>query len=284
MFRFASLRTTACALGATALSWKTLSCDAVFSQSEFKPFKILVKEKVNHNVNLYRVDLGAGNTMGMTTAGLVQIQGKDKDGKVVARPYTPVSRDTNTKGYMELLVKSYPDGNVSKYLTTLEVGDDIHIKGPFTKMEIKPNFKKEIGLIAGGSGLTPMLQIAEELLENPSDKTKITLVFCNQTEDDIFFRRQLDRLEETYPRFKVVHMLSKPGVGWTGKTGRITKEEIRELMPAPGPDSMIFVCGPPGMYDSVCGPMDFNVYPPGQGALGGYLKDMGYESTMVKKL
>ena len=32
----------------------------------------------------------------------------------------------------------------------------------------------------GGSGLTPMLQVIEELLESPDDETELSLLFCNQ--------------------------------------------------------------------------------------------------------
>ena len=42
--------------------------------------------------------------------------------------------------------------------------------------------------MAGGSGVTPMLQVAGHILRNPEDKTKVSLIFCNQTEDDILLK------------------------------------------------------------------------------------------------
>ena len=44
--------------------------------------------------------------------------------------------------------------------------------------------------IAGGSGLTPMLQVAQEITRNPEDKTEVTLVFANVSEDDILLKKR----------------------------------------------------------------------------------------------
>lgn len=33
--------------------------------------------------------------------------------------------------------------------------------------------------IAGGSGVTPMLQVASEVLRNPDDETEVSLIFGN---------------------------------------------------------------------------------------------------------
>ena len=63
------------------------------------------------------------------------------------------------KGFMEFAIKSYPNGIVSSYLDSLTVGQTIDVKGPITKFTYKPNMKKSIGMLAGGSGLTPMLQV-----------------------------------------------------------------------------------------------------------------------------
>ncbi len=72
------------------------------------------------------------------------------DGKPIVRPYTPTTLNAH-KGSFELVVKIYPQGNVSKYLDGLKVGDSIEVKGPFPKLEYKANMKKKIGLIAGSS-------------------------------------------------------------------------------------------------------------------------------------
>merc|ERR1711907_88683 len=130
----------------------------------------------------------------------------------------------------------------------LQIGDQISVKGCYTKLEIKPNMKREIGLIAGGSGLTPMLQVVEELLESNDDQTKLSLLFCNQSPDDIVLQDRLDALAAKHPRFKVHYCVDKGGADWSGLTGYVTADMIKGIMPEPSPDNMIMVCGPPPMY------------------------------------
>ena len=75
---------------------------------------------------------------------------------------------------------------------------------------------------------------------------------------------------------------SSSGVGaaakssWTGARGLITRELIEAHLPAPTDDVVIFVCGPPGMYESLCGPRD-------DPELTGVLRDLGYSKDQVIK-
>ena len=66
------------------------------------------------------------------------------------RPYTPVS-EKHRVGEFELIVKKYPNGPVSTHMDNMKVGDQLEMKGPFTKYLYKPNMRKEIGMIAGGT-------------------------------------------------------------------------------------------------------------------------------------
>ena len=51
---------------------------------------------------------------------------------------------------------------------------------------------KKLAMIAGGTGITPMLQIAATILDDPSDTTEVSVLYANQTEDDILVREMLD--------------------------------------------------------------------------------------------
>jgi cytochrome-b5 reductase len=110
-------------------------------------------------------------------------------------------------------------------------------------------------MIAGGTGITPMLQIINEILANPNDKTSISLLFANQTEEDILLRNMLEDLSEKYQnRFKVWYTLDRPPQGWTYSSGFVNEEMIREHMPASGPESCVLLCGPPPMIKYACEP------------------------------
>jgi len=69
------------------------------------------------------------------------------------------------------MVQTYPEGKLSKHLAALNPGDTVEFKGPIKKIDVKPNFKKEIGLVAGGSGITPIYQVVDYLLANADSNT-----------------------------------------------------------------------------------------------------------------
>jgi cytochrome-b5 reductase len=46
-------------------------------------------------------------------------------------------------------------------------------------------------------------------------------------------------------------VLEQPPKGWSQGTGRITEVMLREHLPPPGPDAVVFLCGPPPMVDAL---------------------------------
>lgn len=175
-----------------------------------------------------------------------------KDGKEILRSYTPVSSDSVDRGYFELLVKTYEKGNVSLYLDQMKIGDLIRIKGPRGQMRYKPYLCKEIAMLAGGSGITPMMQIIRAILRHPKDFTKISLIYANVNEDDILLRDELDQWCARFPNLlRVYHVLNNPPPNWNGGSGFITTDVIKEHCPAPGKDVKMLLCGPPPMVSAM---------------------------------
>ncbi|KAH8032101.1 hypothetical protein HPB51_023085 [Rhipicephalus microplus] len=140
------------------------------------------------------------------------------------------------QGYFDLVVKVYfrnvhpkfPEGGkMSQHLESLSVGDTIQVRGPSGliryegrgKFAIKPDKKSppqsyqanEIGMIAGGTGITPMLQIIRQVFSDPEDKTNCALIFANQTEDDILLRPELEEVLRQNPgRFRLYLTVDRP--------------------------------------------------------------------------
>jgi len=263
--------------------------NVAISKGGFTALTVSKNEVIGKNVHKVTLDFPQkDHILGMTTAGMLMVQGEKRDGSgSVVRPYTPVSRN-DTVGKLELVVKDYPDvGNVSSYVCRAPVGSEISVKGCFTKIEVLPNKWKKIGMIAGGSGLTPVLQVAEELLSHPEDKTEMTLIFCNSSPDMIFLKEHIDGLaSRSDGRFKVHYCVDKAPEGkWGGLTGYVNESMVKENLPAPeGDNNIIMVCGPPPMYNSICGPKVFpQGKPPAQGELSGILKNIGFTESSVFK-
>ncbi|KAI0865014.1 oxidoreductase NAD-binding domain-containing protein [Xylaria cubensis] len=201
--------------------------------------------------------------------------------KAVLRPYTPTS-DEDAKGYIELIVKKYPDGPMSTYLHDMVPGQRLDFKGPLPKYPWTPNKHEHIALLAGGTGITPMYQLIRAIFNNPDDKTKVTLVFGNVTEEDILLKKELAKIENTYPqRFRAFYVLDNPPKDWAGNKGHITKDLLKTVLPEPKEGNIkIFVCGPPGLYKAISGT---KVSPKDQGELSGILKELGYTEDQVYK-
>jgi cytochrome-b5 reductase len=73
------------------------------------------------------------------------------------------------------------------------------------------------GMIAGGTGVTPMYQVAAAILKDPQDSTRISLLFGNLTADDILIKQELDALAAAHPkRFSVYYVLNTPPANWAG--------------------------------------------------------------------
>jgi len=257
--------------------------NVALNPKEFIAFTLKEVFPVNHNTKIFRFALPDNKTLGLPVASciMIKVPNGDKDGKDLARPYTPITLDSQ-KGYFEMMIKVYPNGIASNYIFNLKKGDKLEVKGPFAKIQYKSNMKKNIGMIAGGTGVTPMLQVIREILRNPEDKTNVKLVFANIAEEDILLKKELDELQQKHKNFKVFYVLEKPPKDWKQGVGYVTSNIIKEQLPKPDADNLILVCGPPPMMEVISGTKNMKDY--SQGELKGMLKSLGYTPDQVYKM
>ena len=117
-------------------------------------------------------------------------------------------------------------------------------------MVYRPGLVRAFGMIAGGTGITPMLQLVRAILKNPNDKTRISLIFANVNEEDILLRQELEELAEVRKdQFQLYLVLNNPPPAkvWSGGVGFVTEEMIGNYCPKPAQDIKILMCGPPPM-------------------------------------
>ncbi|KAJ3044553.1 NADH-cytochrome b5 reductase [Rhizophlyctis rosea] len=254
---------------------------------QFVSFELKSVHDVNHNTKTFRFALPEGTTeLGLPTASAVVtkfVKGTKPDGKpdVVIRPYTPLEDPADGyTGYFDLLIKKYPNGPMSTHIFSLKPGDKLDVKGPIPKWPYKANEFKKVGLIAGGTGITPNLQVIQRILSNPEDKTHIALVFANIAEEDILLKSYFDDLQKKHSdRFNVYYVLEKPPKGWTQGVGYVSEQIVKEQLPKPG-EGKVFICGPNQMLAAISGTKtpDYK-----QGEVGGILKKLGYTENDVYK-
>ena len=104
--------------------------------------------------------LEPGQSLNLPVCGCLLMRGKDPEGEAVVRPYTPTS-DDQMVGKFQLLIKSYGEqGKLSKYVHSLQVGDAVEFKHISfnVKFPVPSPGVNKIAMLAGGTGVTPMLQ------------------------------------------------------------------------------------------------------------------------------
>ncbi|RDX60526.1 NADH--cytochrome b5 reductase 1, partial [Mucuna pruriens] len=257
------------AVGFTAayIYYRTKNPKGSLDPKNFKEFKLIKKTQLSHNVARFRFALPTPTSvLGLPVGKNVLVRGKDSREEEVMRSYTPITLDSDI-GYFELVVKMYPNGKMSHHFREMKEGDYLAVKGPKGRFSYKPGQVRALGMLAGGSGITPMFQIIRAILENPKDKTKVHLVYANETVDDILLKvtlfpfpgnvEELDNYANKFPhRFEVYHVLNKPPNQWNGGIGFISKEIIKSHCPEPAQDIQILRCGPPPMNKAMATHLD----------------------------
>lgn len=254
-----------CAIAAGGERWRAArnpntSWDAELTQpnpttvQQFKPLALSRIDVLTHNTKRFVFRLPDPRMrLGLPTGQHITFLAKDDDGKDVYRPYTPTT-DDDAVGSVEFVIKLYPQGKMSQVLSRMKVGDSMQMKGPRGRFSYARNMKRAIGMVAGGTGITPMYQVATAILKDPKDATKLSLVFGNVSEDDILLRAELDDLAQQHPdRLKVYHVLNNapPSGEWEGGVGFITKDILRARLPPAAEDVLVLRCGPKPMNDAV---------------------------------
>lgn len=194
------------------------------------------------------------------------------NGETVVRRYTPITSNYDV-GCVKFVIKIYrpcerfpAGGKLTQYLDTLNIGDFLDIRGPVGEFEyiadgsflLDGEDKKatHFNMIAGGTGITPVMQIASEILRHPSDNTKISLVFACRIEEDLLMRSTLDEWAANFPsRFKVHYILSDGWPkDWKFSTGFVDKALFQEQLYDASESTWNLMCGPPIMLDRGCKP------------------------------
>lgn len=218
---------------------------------EFKGLKVSRIDQLSSNVFRYTFRLPeSSGAVGLPIGQHVAIKATI-DGKSVTRSYTPTSNNLDL-GELSLVIKVYPDGQLTgKYFANLKIGDEVLFRGPKGAMKYQFGHCKKIGMIAGGTGITPMYQLIRAICEDERDTTEVSLIFANRSEDDILLREELETFARRYPKnLKLWFMLDQPPSNWQYGSGYVTADVIKERLPAPDADTKIMLCGPPGMINA----------------------------------
>lgn len=137
-------------------------------------------------------------------------------------------------------------------LEQMKIGDAIEIRGPKSAMQYSTSYTKHIGMIAGGTGITPMYQLIPAICDDESDPTKISLLYAINTEEDILLRHELDDFARHYPnKSQIQYILSQAAEDWTGHRGFVNQDLIQQHLAPANENKKTLLCGPPPIINAM---------------------------------
>jgi ring-1,2-phenylacetyl-CoA epoxidase subunit PaaE len=173
------------------------------------------------------------------------------DGEDLRRTYS-VCASART-GPLRVAVKRLDGGVFSNWvLDHLQPGDELEVLTPVGRFgpSVSASRRLRYGLVAAGSGITPVLSIAATVLE-VEPESEVVLVFGNRTTRDVMFLEELADLKDVYPtRLQLVHVMSREEQESELLSGRLDRDRfgriLDALVPVDGIDEW-YLCGPFGM-------------------------------------
>lgn len=176
------------------------------------------------------------------------------DGQPVMRSYSASNAPGTTQ--LAVTIKQVGNGLVSTYINQrLKPGDQLGLGGPSGRFCVTPDpvQAREYVLLGSGSGITPLMSIAQTVLAT-EPQCRVSVLYSNRRWEDVIFAQAWEELSQRYAaRLRVRHLLSAPHLGWIGGFGRLdeatARQEVLDL--GPGPQAQFYVCGPEPMMQGV---------------------------------
>lgn len=173
------------------------------------------------------------------------------EGMPITRAYSISSSPKDSlEGRYVLTIKLVEGGLMSQYIfDTWEEGRSVEVSAPSGNFEYQElRDAKKVICLAGGSGITPFISMANAVADGDED-FEMTLLYGSRDTKSILFKDELDELEKKCDKIKVIHVLSeqKSKLPKGAEKGFITAELIKKYAPADEKYS-IFLCGPQQMY------------------------------------
>ncbi len=163
--------------------------------------------------------------------------------KEITRAYSVASPPNGNR--FEICLNRVEDGLFSPHLFDLKPGDLLDFRGPYGAF----HFRNPVGdsiLVATGTGITPFRSMLHAQL--PVDDThRFTLIFGVRHEPGLLYRSELEELARKYSNFRFLPTLTRPGAGWTGRTGRVQGHLIEIIDDTRDID--VYICGMREMVD-----------------------------------
>lgn len=198
--------------------------------------RVLAQERLTHDTARLRVQLDESLDYKSGQFATLHLDG-------VSRSYsfaTPPRDD----GEVSFIVRRVPGGALSPRIVDEDLsGHTLEVEGPSGDFWLRPSDAPML-LVAGGSGLAPILALLREAADAGVSRPA-TLLFGARTEADLYALDEIDEIARRWKgAFRFVPVLSE--AAWEGARGLVTAH-IPALLDE---GAHAYLCGPPAMVDA----------------------------------
>lgn len=201
-------------------------------------------EKVASNVVRLRLELAEGEWLDFKPGQFIQVR---VPGTNATRSYSPASTAADLPK-LELLIRVLEDGVMSKWLEQVAQPDDVlEIEGPFGSFFLREKVSAPHIMVAGGTGLAPMLSMIDTLRRQPGRKPPILLSFGCATPEQLFCLDDLELRRQWLPNLATRISVDREASGELlagNPVDAIGEADVTH-------DSAVaYLCGPPRMIEA----------------------------------
>ena len=176
-------------------------------------------------------------------------------GEEIRRSYSICSSPHENE--LRIAIKKVSGGRFSSFANErLREGEELEVLPPTGRFytELDPSRRKNYLAFAAGSGITPILSLATDILAR-EPRGRFTLIYGNRSISRTMFLEETLGLKNRYiDRFSVHFVMSREPQQTEWLNGRIDGHKIRELarhMPEVSSADEYLICGPGDMVDEV---------------------------------
>jgi ferredoxin-NADP reductase len=197
------------------------------------------------------ITLEVPNWPGHTAGQHVDVRLTASDGYSAVRSYS-IASAPNSQGRVELTVERLPNGEVSPYLTQeVAIGDPLEVRGPIGGWFVwRPEQTEPIQLVAGGSGIVPLMAMIRTRAAAGSTAT-FRLLYSVREPGAVLYRDELQALSAENSSVTITYAYTRSAPkNWPRPPGRIDAALIANTT---WPSKLVptcYVCGPTSFVES----------------------------------
>ena len=175
----------------------------------------------------------------------MMITGIDSSGKRYTGRAFSIASDPSSPGMEFMVIKEPTHGEHigRSHFVDAKIGDIFFLKGPNGQFRFDPSIDRKVIFLAGGTGLAPFISMLRHI-KSTSSQCEVVLLYSTKFPTEIILKDELNGyVSDLHIKLAVTVTRPQPGDGWTGQTGHISSEMIKDYAPD-YIDRTAYICGP----------------------------------------